>query len=1233
MALVHKSNPQQSSSYISIQKILRVTLILIAYIFIFVLLDWLTRRNQILYTVVTWYPPAGVGFALLLGLGWKYAPALAITSVISNLFIHKVALPLELIFIGAVLVALLYGIASVFLHRPLHFDPQLRSMRDVIYLIISSVIVAGISSVIAIFGDTSSEALSSTDKIIQSFTWWIRETVGIVVITPFLLIYVMPWVKQFSDGNLDVFRRGITFPPPPKNMVWHILTLLIALYLGFGVPALQPLNLEYLIAIPLIWMALEHGLKGVTFAILLLNVVITLAFPPSHFSQVGIAERQLLRLIISTLSLLVGAARTERMQIAAELSKSERRFRALVENSLEEVSLVSADGELVYESPTTQRPLGYPPGSFIGHNLFELFHPDDRAAASQLLEQVVKEAGAHREGLFRLRHQNGSWRWMEGVITNLLDEPAVQAVVINYRDVTERKQAEDTLRASEDRYRDLVEHSQDLICTHDLEGRILSVNPFAAQLLGYPSDVLVGANLRDFLAPESLELFDVYLYQLRKRGFAKGTMNVLTKQGEKRVWEYQNTLRTAGVAQPIVRGMARDVTERVQAEQALRDSEEHYRLLFESNPLPMWVYDLETLRFLAVNDAAVAHYGYGRDEFLSMTIREIRPPEELPGLLANLLAADSTMEKSGPWKHRKKDGTLIDVEIYAHEVTLAGKKARLVLANDITERKQSEEEIQTRTSELATLYKLSRDLAEAEDLPQILELVVSPAAETVHATFARIALWEGAKLVIRAAYSIRAVDYDLLDDCNFPVTSLPHCQRIMSQHDPVILRGNDPQMSKEERAALLLDNAQTICLIPLRSGDHQSKLNHSLGLLMLSETRSEPREAFTPAKIKLAQSIADQTAVAIRRMLLQEQTERRLQHLSALREIDKAISSSFGLHLSMSTLLTQVIDQLHVHAAAIWLVHSDTGMLEYSAGRGFQSRVYEQAKPLRLGEGYAGRAASEGRTIHISNLMEQRDNPRLMRALQVESFVSYYAVPLVARKDVKGVLEVFHRSPLEPDEEWLDFLHTLAGQAAIGIDNATLFDNMLRSNYQLTQAYNATIEGWSAALDLRDRETEGHTQRVTEMTLRLAKRMGFSKQELVHIRRGALLHDIGKMGVPDHILLKPGTLTDEEWAIMRKHPELAYQMLSPIQYLQEALDIPFCHHEKWDGTGYPRGLKREKIPFSALIFAVVDVWDALTSDRPYRLAWPKDRVLEHIRSLSGSHFDPRVVEVFLEMIP
>src|SRR5258708_16714581 len=180
-------------------------------------------------------------------------------------------------------------------------------------------------------------------------------------------------------------------------------------------------------------------------------------------------------------------------------------------------------------------------------------------------------------------------------------------------------------------------------------------------------------------------------------------------------------------------------------------------------------------------------------------------------------------------------------------------------------------------------------------------------------------------------------------------------------------------------------------------------------------------------------------------------------------------------------------------------------------------------------------------------------------------------------------------------------------------------------------AYDATIEGWSRAMDLRDKETQGHTQRVTKMTHLLAAKFCLAEEQLVHIRRGALVHDIGKMGVPDAILMKTGPLKVEEFDIMRRHPTFAYEMLSPISFLRPALDIPYCHHEKWDGSGYPRGLKGEVIPLSARIFAVVDVWDALTSDRPYRPAWSGGKALEFIQSQAGTHFDPQVVKMFIEL--
>lgn len=218
------------------------------------------------------------------------------------------------------------------------------------------------------------------------------------------------------------------------------------------------------------------------------------------------------------------------------------------------------------------------------------------------------------------------------------------------------------------------------------------------------------------------------------------------------------------------------------------------------------------------------------------------------------------------------------------------------------------------------------------------------------------------------------------------------------------------------------------------------------------------------------------------------------------------------------------------------------------------------------------------------------------------------------------------------------FLDELSGQQEFQASSRNITERkeaeeqLQRAHTDLQEAYDKTIEGWVRALDLRDRETEGHTQRVMKMTKKLAQILGFSEGEITHILRGALLHDMGKMGIPDEILQKPGPLTDDEWAIMRRHPEMAYQMLSQIKYLKEAITIPYYHHERWDGSGYPHKLKGEEIPLQARMFAVVDVWDALSSDRPYRRKMPHREVIEYLKKEAGHLFDPQIVEKFLPLI-
>ena len=409
-----------------------------------------------------------------------------------------------------------------------------------------------------------------------------------------------------------------------------------------------------------------------------------------------------------------------------------------------------------------------------------------------------------------------------------------------------------------------------------------------------------------------------------------------------------------------------------------------------------------------------------------------------------------------------------------------------------------------------------------------------------------------------------------------------------------------------------------ICL-PIRT------TQQTLGVMNVSVTSE--RE-LSRDEIRLLATLSEMTGAALQRMQLHEQTVHRLEQLHALRAVDQAIASNLDMRLTLNILLNHTISQLGVDAADVLLLPPGSNLLELVAGRGFHTLLLES---VNLSDGFAKRAVMEHRLISALEV-PLRENPQFGKLWKEEGFACYWCVPLIVKGEVKGVLEVYCRKAFTPDTEWLEFLEALAGQAAITIDTAQLFENLQRANMDLSLAYEATIEGWSRAMDLRDHETEGHTLRVTDLTMKLARAMRISESQLTAIRRGALLHDIGKMGVPDAILLKEGKLTDEEWSAMRKHPEFARDMLMPIAYLNDALDIPYCHHEKWDGTGYPQGLKGDRIPLIARIFAVVDVWDALTNDRTYRKKWTKQKARQYLKEQSGRHFDPQVVDVFLKQI-
>jgi response regulator RpfG family c-di-GMP phosphodiesterase len=555
----------------------------------------------------------------------------------------------------------------------------------------------------------------------------------------------------------------------------------------------------------------------------------------------------------------------------------------------------------------------------------------------------------------------------------------------------------------------------------------------------------------------------------------------------------------------------------------------------------------------------------------------------------------------------------------AHDFVIKGNLARLIPAieREMRDAKVRNEHIQ-RERELEAIAAVGAALRKSKSLDEMLSHLLDNTLEIIQVRSGSIWLYDATtdevKLTVHRAWDVKEPNTFVRSGEDIPGHVVRTGTSIISREFC-----SDTRIQEKNRSHLA-EGVGGAC-IPLFSNEN------IVGVLFIQINL--PREV-SIGETRILNALAEIGGNALHRANLLEQSIKQIEQLNSLRTIDIAIST-LGLKSALDTVLDQVISQLKVDAAAILLIQPETNHLVYSGGRGFRTELIKSTN-MPIGKGNAGRAALEKKVVFIKDLSVSEESFVRDELRDKEEFVCYFAVPFIAKGETKGVLEIFNRSPLRIDMEWLNFLDTLSWQTAIAVDNALLFERLQRSNSDLEMAYNATIEGWSYALDLRDKETEGHSLRVTEMTLKLAAMLDLSAEQLINIKRGALLHDIGKMGVPDSILLKPEALTKDEWEIMQRHPQFAYDLLSPISYLHDALEIPYSHHEKWDGSGYPRKLAGEQIPLSARIFAVVDVWDALTNERPYRPAWPKEKVIEHIRADSGTHFDPQIVEMFLENI-
>jgi len=1187
---------------------------------------------------------------------------------------------------------------------------------------------------------------------------------------------------------------------------------------------------------------------------------------------------------------------TARKQAEAALHDSEERFHRVMDDMLEGCQIIGFDWRYVYVNKMVAAQGHNTREALLGRTMMEMYPGIENTGLFAIMNDCMENRTPHHfDNPFTF--PNGEMGWFE-----LSIQPAPEGIFILSIDISERKRAEVALHKNQMFLHSIIDNSTSLIYALDLEGRFTLANTALQKVLGKTGEELLGKTRQDLLPPEiagehrrnDLEVIgsEKPIFFEERNEEADGTHFYLTVK----------SLLLDMNGQPYaVSGISSDITERKRAEEALRQSEEKYKLLFESNPSPMWVYDTNTLRFLMVNDAAINHYGYSREEFLEMTIKDIRPQEEIPNLLENLSRESAALQRSGGWKHRLKNGTLIDVEINSHAILFNGSPARLVLASDITERKLAEKALQKNEALLSEAQRIGRighlewtlpdhHLTCSEEIYRMLELppdqpisqhtlaaMMTPEEDArlrnldqkifashsnldyefrltlpsggqrwmhqfAEMTYtadgqpvrmmgilqditdrkqveqalieserrsrlaqegAHIGIWEMDLLNGETYWSpeyeilygtgpggihseadwrarVHPEDLPLIDaewerhiqhrqpfevefrirhqsgetrwmlnkgnaqfdesgqpvrliGVNLDITSrkqaedeirqrnedlslintLNHAanrsedieaiteiftrevRKVFKYQDAALyllspdkkhleMLSNTVAESITERIEKLLGLAIPKISIPIHATSRiheflsnpegtilddsgsiqqwmgefvetpylpnlirptarklipqvlkmlkiQSMLNiplissgQAIGLIELSS-----QGQITQEELKRLRTICQQITAIILRKQAELKVQTQINRITALSRIDRAISASLDMRMSLDVLLNEVLLQLKADAASILLLN-DNQVFEFAAGKGFRTHAIRRTR-IHFGDGLTGKAGLERKPVHVY-LNEADSNYIRADLLKGEDFVEYFGVPLVAKSKLKGMLEVFHRSSIHPDVDWTNYLETLGGQAAIAIDNAQLFERLQQSNQELITAYDATILGWSLAMDLRDKETEGHTQRVTDLAVRLGERMGVGQQEIGHMRRGALLHDIGKLGVPDHILLKPGKLTQEEWEIMRQHPNYALNMLLPIPYLRPALDIPYCHHEKWDGSGYPRGLKGDQIPFAARLFAIVDVWDALRTDRPYREKWSVEQTRAHLLEQSGKHFEPRIVTAFIRLL-
>ena len=864
----------------------------------------------------------------------------------------------------------------------------------------------------------------------------------------------------------------------------------------------------------------------------------------------------------------------ERKQVEESLRESEKTMRLIIDTALDAVITMDSNGCITNWNEQAEKIFGWTHEEAMGRNLAELIIPDGQQAAHKKGMERYKKMGPgpilNQRVEMTGKRRDGSPFPLELTVHNLtINGRDIFASFI--RDITERKHYEETLL----QFRSMMDQSNDAILMVDPEtGNYIDCNQRACVMLGYERNELLKSDIMHI----SNEISNIGIWQkkVRVQKEHRGMMvETIYKRKDGSLFPVEVSINVIEYnGREIILNIVRDITEREQAE-----AERKYLFeVIERSLNEIYIFDAVELNFIYANRGALDNLKYELDELKQMTPVDIKPEftdaafRKLIQKLVNGSQDVLIFETS----HLRSDGSIYPVEVRLQLVAFENARVFLAVIYDITERKAAEAKYQNLVERLPLVVYSSELGVDGKWFyvsPQIEELLGYTPDEWI----SEPNLWYQ-----RMHIDDRDIEEQLEEDAYASGSSYNNEYRIFR---------------KDGRQIWVRDSGQIFA-----APDGGKPIIQGILIDVTERKKTEDEIKRYARNTTVLYEISEQ----IRSSVDLDQVYREFHH--AIQQVMPCEALAIGL-LDESS---QEIEDVYLWDKGVrWLGE------RYPRGRNLTGWVINSGKVLMINE-WTG---EHDKIIDTISFGSSEDTKSVLAAPLFRSDGQCFGMVSPQSYETNAFTEEHER-----------LLVTLANQLSKAIENAQLFTELQKSNDELSEAYDATIEGWSRAMDLRDEETEGHTQRVTRLTLRLAKAMGFSSDELIHVRRGALLHDIGKLGVPDSILFKKEKLTEEEWDIMRQHPAFAYEMLSHVPYLRSALDIPYCHHEKWDGSGYPQGLKSSEIPLSARIFAVADVWDAVTSDRPYRKAWTKKKALQYIESESEIHFDPKVVKKFISIM-